>query len=60
MKGANENLPTVLCQRLTANSLLQVTVTTAGMVRCGNVLAATCVTGEFDGNFSTMMTSCCI
>lgn len=52
--------PTVLCHRLTANRRLQVTVTTAGMVRWGRVLAATCVTGELDGNFSTMMTSCCI
>lgn len=52
--------PTVLCHRLTANRRLQVTVTTAGMVRWGRVLAATWVTGELDGNFNTMMTSCCI
>lgn len=32
----------------------------AGDVRPGWVLAATWVTGEFEGNFSTMMTSCCI
>lgn len=32
----------------------------AGDVRPGWVLAATWVTGELDGNFSTMMTSCCI
>lgn len=54
------HIPTVLCHRFTANSLLQVTVTTAGMVRWGSVFAATWVTGEFDGNFSTMITSCCI
>lgn len=52
--------PTVLCQRLTANRRPQVTVTTAGIARCGSVLAATWVTGELEGNFSTMMTSCCI
>lgn len=52
--------PTVLCQRLTANRRLQVTVTTAGIARCGSVLAATWVTGELEGNFNTMMTSCCI
>lgn len=33
--------PTVLCQRLTANSRLHVTVTAAGMLRWGSVLAAT-------------------
>lgn len=52
--------PTVLCQRLTANSRLHVTVTAAGMLRWGSVLAATWVTGELEGNLSTMMTSCCI
>lgn len=52
-------LPTVLFHRLTANRRLQVTVTTAGMVRWGRVFAATWVTGELDGNFKTMMTSCC-
>lgn len=59
---SNQSLysPTVLCQRLTANKRLQVTVTTAGIARWGNVLAATWVTGELEGNFSTMMTSCCI
>lgn len=52
--------PTVLCHRLTANRRLQVTVTTAGIVRWGRVLAATWVTGELEGNFNTIMTSCCI
>lgn len=52
-------LPTVLFHRFTANRRLQVTVTTAGMVRWGRVFAATWVTGELDGNFKTMMTSCC-
>lgn len=52
--------PTVLCQRLTANNRLHVTVTAAGMLRWGSVLAATWVTGELEGNLSTMMTSCCI
>lgn len=56
----HEGLPTVLCHLFTANSRLQVTVTTAGMVRWGSVLAATCVTGEFDGNLRTIITSCCI
>lgn len=32
----------------------------AADVRPGWVLAATWVTGELEGNFSTMMTSCCI
>lgn len=32
----------------------------AAEARPGCVLAATYVTGELDGNFSTMMTSCCI
>lgn len=36
------------------------TVMMAAEVRPGCVLAATYVTGELDGNFSTMITSCCI
>lgn len=59
-KSISKHIPTVLCHLFTAKSRLQVTVTTAGIVRCGSVLAATCVTGEFDGNLSTIITSCCI
>lgn len=47
-----------MCHLFTANSLLAVTVITAGVTRPGWVLAATWVTGELDGNFRTMMTSC--
>lgn len=59
-KSRKEHIPTVLCHLFTAKSRLQVTVTTAGMVRWGSVLAATCVTGELDGNLRTIITSCCI
>lgn len=52
------HLPGRLCHLLTAKSLLAVTVITAGVARPGWVLAATCVTGELDGNFRTMITSC--
>lgn len=48
------------CHLLTAKRRLAVTVMMAGDVRPAWVLAATCVTGELDGNFSTMITSCCI
>lgn len=51
-------LPGRLCHLFTANSLFAVTVITAGLVRPGWVLAATWVTGELDGNFRTMITSC--
>lgn len=42
----------------TAKSLFAVTVMTAGVAKPGWVLAATWVTGELEGNFRTMMTSC--
>lgn len=48
------------CHLLTAKRRFAVTVMIAGDVRPGWVLAATWVTGELDGNFSTMITSCCI
>lgn len=50
--------PGRLCHLFTAKSLLAVTVMTAGVAKPGWVLAATWVTGEFEGNFRTMMTSC--
>lgn len=52
--------PVKPCHLLTAKRRLAVTVMIAGDVRAGWVLATTCVTGELDGNFSTMITSCCI
>ena len=52
--------PVKPCHLLTAKRRLAVTVMMAGDVRPGWGLAATRVTGELDGNFSTMMTSCCI
>ena len=42
----------------TAKSLLAVTVMTAGVAKPGWVVAAPWVTGEVEGNFRTMMTSC--
>lgn len=51
-------LPGRLCHLFTAKSLFAVTVITAGVARPGWVLAATWVTGELDGNFRTMITSC--
>lgn len=48
------------CHLLTAKRRLAVTVMMADEVRPCCVLAATWVTGEFDGNFNTMITSCCI
>lgn len=53
------DLPGRLCHLFTANSLFAVTVITAGAARPGWVLAATWVTGELEGNFRTMITSCC-
>lgn len=50
--------PGRLCHLFTAKSLLAVTVMTAGVAKPGWVLAATWVTGELEGNFRTMMTSC--
>lgn len=52
--------PVKPCHLLTAKRRLAVTVMMAGDVRPGWVLAATWVTGELDGNFNTMITSCCI
>lgn len=52
--------PVKPCHLLTAKRRLAVTVMMAGTVKPGWVLAATWVTGELDGNFSTIMTSCCI
>lgn len=54
------HLPAKPCHLLTEKRRLAVTVMMAGDARPGWVLAATCVTGELDGNFSTMITSCCI
>lgn len=51
-------LPGRLCHLFTANSLLAVTVITAGVAKPGCVLAATWVTGELEGNLRTMITSC--
>ena len=52
------HLPGRLCHLFMANSRLAVTVITAGVASPGWVLAATCVTGELEGNFRTMITSC--
>lgn len=57
--GRNSS-PVSPCHLLTANRRLAVTVMMAGDVRAAWVLAAMWVTGEFDGNFSTIITSCCI
>ena len=60
VRVATNLTPVKPCHLLTAKRRLAVTVMMAGDVRPGWVLAATWVTGELDGNFSTMMTSCCI
>ena len=52
------HLPGRLCHLFMANSRLAVTVITAGVASPGWVLAATWVTGELEGNFRTMITSC--
>ena len=52
------HLPGRLCHLFMANSRLAVTVITAGAASPGWVLAATWVTGELEGNFRTMITSC--
>lgn len=52
--------PAKPCHLLTAKRRLAVTVMMAGTVKPVWVFAATWVTGELDGNFSTIMTSCCI
>ncbi len=52
--------PVKPCHLLTEKRRLAVTVMMAGDVRPGCVLAVTWVTGELDGNFRTMITSCCI
>ena len=53
-------LPVSPYHLLTAKMRFAVTVMMAGDARPGWVLAAMWVTGELDGNFSTMITSCCI